>query len=136
MANFSNYLEQKLIGVTLCGSSFTAPTTLWLSLATSLNSDGDSYTEVTTNVGYHRMPSVWVAPTSGPTWNTYLASTVTWTAATSAWGTVTHFSIWDAYSVTTGNMLYWGALVTSRTMATSDTLAVGLGSSGLRLELQ
>lgn len=136
MANFSNYLEQKLIGVTLCGSSFTAPTTLWLSLATSLNSDGDSYTEVTTNVGYHRMPSVWVAPTSGPTWNTYLASTVTWTAASSAWGTVTHFSIWDAYSVTTGNMLYWGALATSRTMATSDTLAVGLGSSGLRLELQ
>lgn len=135
MSNFSNYLEKALIGVTVCKSSFTAPSTVWLSLATSLNSDGDSYTEVTTNVGYNRMPTVWVAPTSGPTWNTYLASTVTWTAATTAWGTVTHFSLWDAYSVTAGNMLYWGQLGTSRTIATSDVAEIALGSSGLNLLL-
>lgn len=135
MANFSNYLEQKLIGLTLCGSSFTAPATVWVSLATSLNSDGDSYTEVSTNMGYHRQPSVWVAPTSGPTWHTYLASAVSWTAATTAWGTITHFSVWDAYSVTAGNMLYWGALATARTIATSDTASFPLGSNGLRLEL-
>lgn len=135
MANFSNYLEQKLIGVTLCKSSFTAPTTVWVSLATSLNSDGDSYTEVSTNMGYDRMPSLWVAPTSGPTWNTYLASAVTFTAASTAWGTVTHFGLWDAYSVTTGNLLYWGQLGTARTIATSDVASFPLGSTGLRLEL-
>ena len=131
MSNFSNYIEQKLIGLTLCGSSFTAPATVWLSLATTVASDGDFFTEVTTNTGYARMPSVWSAPTSGPAWNTSLASAVTFPAASTPWGTVRHFGIWDAYSITTGNLIYWGDLGTSRTIATSDVASFPLGSSGL-----
>lgn len=135
MANFSNYLERALLGVSLCGSSFTAPSTVYISLATSLNSDGDSYTEVTTNIGYARKPALFVAPTSGPAWRTYLASNVTFDAATSPWGTVTHVAIYDSATIGAGNMLYWGALSSSRAVQTNDVVELALGSSGLTVEL-
>lgn len=135
MANFSNYLEKALLGATLLGSSFTAPSTVWVSLGTSASSDGDVYTEVTTNVGYSRKPAVFVAPTSGPTWRTYLASNVTFDAATSPWGTVTHVAIFDSGTIGGGNMLYWGALDNSRSVQTNDVFELPLGSGG-GLEVQ
>jgi hypothetical protein len=135
MSHFSNYLEKKLLGHTLLGSTYTAPSTIWVSLGTSCNSDGDSYTEVTTNIGYARQAALFVDPTSGPTWRTYLASNVTFSAATSAWGTVTHVSIWDNSTIGGGNMLYWAPLDTSRAIATSDIFEFTNGSGNLEVRL-
>lgn len=133
--HFSNYLEKKLLGHTLMGSTYTAPSTVWVSLGTSLNSDGDSYTEVTTNIGYARLPALFIDPTSGPTWRTYLASNVTYSAATSAWGTVTHLAIFDNSTIGSGNMLYWCPLDSSRAVATNDVVEFALGSGNLEVRL-
>lgn len=135
MGAFSNYLEKKLIGHTLLGTPYTSPGTVWLTLGTSLNSDGDFYTEVTTNVGYARLPALFVAPTSGPTWRTFLASNATWAAATSPWGGITHFAIFDSSTIGAGNMLYWGALTTVRSVVTNDTFEFALGSGNLEIQL-
>lgn len=44
---------------------------------------------------------------------------VTFPAATAAWGTITHFGIWDA--VTAGNYRGSGALTTSKAINSGDT---------------
>ncbi|MGB2469903.1 MAG: phage tail fiber protein, partial [Flavobacteriales bacterium] len=44
------------------------------------------------------------------------------TQATGAWGTITHFGIFDASS--SGNLLYHGALTASKTIATGDVLKI------------
>jgi hypothetical protein len=137
MSAFSNYLEKKLLGLTLMGSSFTAPATVWVTLATSCASDGDSYTEVPAGLGYLRKACLFVEPTSGPTWRTFLASNITFDAATTPWGTVTHFAVWDNSTIGSGNMLYWAALTSSRAVATNDVLefSLGSGSNGLVVQL-
>lgn len=119
--NFSTYLQNKLIGVTLLGSSFTAPTTVWVSLATSLNSDGDSYTEVTTNLAYARKVVTFPTPSAGSTSN---SPAITFSAATSPWGVVKHWALFDSGTIGAGNMLYWGDVDYQRDVRTSDTYAI------------
>jgi len=51
---------------------------------------------------------------------------VTFPAPTAAWGTVTHFGVFDA--ATAGNALYYGDLTTARTINSGDsapTFAIG-----------
>ena len=105
MTAFSAFLEQNLLGVTLLGSSFTGPATVYLSLATSVASDGDSFTEVTTNLGYGRLPIDFSEPTSGPNFSCVNSAPVTFSAATTPWGVVTHFAIFDAEAIGSGNQL-------------------------------
>lgn len=134
MTNFSAYSEQNLLGVTLLGSGFTAPSTVYLSLATSIASDGDSFTEVTTNIGYGRLPIDFSEPTSGPDWSVVNSADVTFSAATSAWGVVAHFAIHDAETIGTGNMLYWGDLTATRDVQTDDVLEFAAGNLSVRLD--
>ena len=132
--HFGQYLERKLLGLTLCKSTFTGADTPHISLATSCNSDGEVFQEVVgSGSGYARMPALFVEPTSGPAYRTYLASKVTFTTAASAWGTVTHVGIYD--TVSGGNLLYWAPLTSSRAVAINDVFEFPLGSSGLTVTL-
>lgn len=138
MSNFSAYLEQALLGSTLLGSTFTAVRTVFLSLATSINSDGDSYTEVTTSIGYGRIALAgsveWSGITSGPDYTVVNSETITFSPATTPWGTIAHFALFDAETIGTGNMLYWGNLSTSRDIQTTDTFEVQPGNLTVRLD--
>jgi hypothetical protein len=118
--NYSTYLANKSIGATLLGSTYTSPTTFFISLATSLNSQGDSYTEVPTATGYARQ--VCAFGVQSPLGTTKNSGAVTFTQATTTWGTITHMAIHDAAS--SGNMLYWGVLSTARAIATGDTFQI------------
>jgi hypothetical protein len=131
--HFSNYLEKALLGLTLLGSSLTIPVTPHISLATSSNSDGDVFVEVASGTAYARQPALFVTPTSGPTWRTFLASKATFPTATTPWGTVTHVGIYD--TVSGGNLLYWAPLSASRAIATNDVVEFPLGSGGLEVQL-
>lgn len=137
---FSGYLEVNLLGHTLLGSSFTAPSTVWVALATSIASDCTSIaqfadTEVTTNVGYTRQLAngSWSAPTSGPNWTVVNSSAFTFSAATSAWGTVTHVCLVTSSTHGTGQVLYWGLLDTSRSVQTGDIVQFSAGNLYVRL---
>lgn len=116
MSNFSNYLEEKLLGATLCGSAWTCPDTLFLALATSLATDGDVFTEVADDTAYVRQTVVFGAPADSQCKND---GAVTYPEATTPWGTVTHAGIYD--SPTGGNQLYWGALSVGRDVQYGDT---------------
>ncbi len=134
MANFSNYLEQQLLGVSLLGSSFTAVQTVYAALATSVTSDGDVFTEVTTNIGYGRLPVQWSAPTSPNDWSVVNSATVSYSTASTPWGTITHVGLYDAETIGTGNLLYWGELQTARVIETNDSVSFPAGDLSVRLD--
>ena len=46
-------------------------------------------------------------------------ATVTFPAASGNWGTITHVAVMDASA--TGNVLFWGAVTTSKTIENGDT---------------
>jgi hypothetical protein len=59
------------------------------------------------------------------------ATDVLFPIASAGWGTITHFGILDASTV--GNLLYHGALTTSKTIATSDQLKIAAGDISVTL---
>lgn len=118
--DFSNYLESKLLGVSILGSSYTAPPTIWVALATSVTSDGDSITEVTTNTGYVRQLITFDAPSGGTCAS---SGVVSFPTATTPWGTVAHVTLMDSSTIGAGNCLYHSALDTSRSVTTNDTVS-------------
>jgi hypothetical protein len=126
----SDYLENKLVDLTLRGQAFTAPATLYFSLHTAATTDAGGGTEVTG--GSYARVSVTAslanfagtqsagstAASSGTGGVTSNNGTITFAAPTANWGTVTHWAVWDAS--TAGNMLYHGALTTSKTINNGD----------------
>jgi hypothetical protein len=53
------------------------------------------------------------------------AADITFTEATASWGTVVAFALMDAS--TSGNMLYWGDLTTSKSIDNGDTAKIPAG---------
>lgn len=128
MAAFSNYLEPKILGVTILGTPFTAPTTIYVGLATALSTDGDLITEVNTGA-YVRRAVQFGAPSAGVCLN---SGTITFPQATANWGTVNYVVLYDASSG--GNALYYTALAVPRPVITNDTFVCPVGSLSLTLD--
>lgn len=122
MSEFSNYLENALINVTLRNTAYTAPTTVYLALFTTDPTDANTGTEVSTG-GYTRQAITFDAPSNGVTQN---SGTVSFTASGAGFGTVSHIGIFDAASV--GNLLYHSPLAASKTVADGDTLSFAAGA--------
>lgn len=114
---FSPYLAQKLLGVTLLGTPYTAPTQWYLSLCTSIASGGGSFVEVS-NPSYSREVIAFGAPT-GKRCTT--VNTIDFGTCSTPWGVLTHMAIHD--HPTAGNMLYYSS-VTLRTLITSTPVYV------------
>jgi hypothetical protein len=128
MSAISNYLENALINATLRNTTFTSPATVYAALFTSDPTDAGSGTECTGS-GYARKAITFAAPSNGVTTNS--AAAVEFDQATGSWGTLTHFAIFDA--LTTGNMLYYGALTTSKTIASGDVFKFATSSVSVTL---
>lgn len=133
MSAMSNYLEDALAAHVLKNTAFTSPTETWVALFTAVaDGEANSVTEVSGN-DYVRMrvykdqsaadavsgtTPYWATVSNGSTNN---ARAIEFPVATpSGWGTVTAFGIYDA--ATTGNLLYYGNLTSSKTVAADDQL--------------
>jgi hypothetical protein len=114
MAAMSNYLENALINATLRNTTYTSPATVYVGLYTSDPTDANTGTEVSGG-SYARKSMAFNAPSNGASVN---SAAVEFDQATANWGTITYFAIFDA--LTTGNMLYYGALTASKTIETGD----------------
>jgi hypothetical protein len=121
MTAMSNYLENVLINTTLRGQTYTAPTFVYLALFTSDPTDAATGTEVSGG-GYLRQTISFGTPSNGASSS---GSDVIFPIATASWGTVTHIAIYDAQ--TAGNMLFYGQLTASKTIASGDQLRVAAG---------
>ena len=129
----SNYLENKILDHALGTTAFTQPTTQYLALHTADPTDAASGAELSdaasaNKTGYSRAASDFNAASGGTATGPDGSNTIEFTNshASSSWTAVTHFGIWDAS--TSGNLLYHGALTTSKTIAAGDTLRFTAGS--------
>ena len=114
MAAMSNYLENALINATLRNTTYTSPATVYVGLFTTDPTDAGTGTEVTGG-SYARESMAFGAPSNGVSTN---SSDVEFDQATGSWGTITHFGILDA--LTSGNLLYHGALTSSKVIEDGD----------------
>ena len=127
MAEMSNYLEGALINGTLRGTTYTAPTTVYLALYTSDPTDADTGTEVS-GTSYTRQSITFGAPSNGASTN---SAAIEFSQAGSSWGTVAYIGIRDAS--TGGNLLYHSPLDSSKTIETGDVFRVAAGSLSVTL---
>jgi len=121
MTAMSDYLENALINATLRGQTFTAPSTIYLALYTSDPTDLGTGAEVTGGA-YARQPVTFGLPANGAS---SVAADVLFPIATAGWGTITHIGLFDAASA--GNLLYYGALTNTKSIAANDQLKVAAG---------
>jgi hypothetical protein len=138
MSAASNFLENKLLDHTLrYGTApYTGATTLYLALfnntsgnaATNLEA-GTLTDEVTTSgSAYTRKAITFAAASSGTSAS---SATVTFDTATASWGSITHIAVMDAS--TSGNVLFYGAVTTAKTIDTGDTFQVSSGNLTIAL---
>ena len=121
MSSKTDYLENKILDHVLRNTAYTSPTTVYVGLFTAAPSDAGGGTEVSGN-GYAREAVTFSAASGGATANSGL---ITFDTPSGSWGTVTHFGIFDA--LTTGNLLYWGALSQSELVNTGNVVTIPIG---------
>jgi hypothetical protein len=129
MAALSNYAEKLILDWMMTTGSATRPTAWYVALYTAAPSDAGGGTEVSTG-GYARKTVTFDAGTSpgGTTSNT---GAVSFTASGANYGTVTHIGIHTA--LTGGELLWHGALTTSKTVNDGDTLEFSIGNIDLTI---
>lgn len=122
----SNYLENKILNFIFNGGTFVAPSTLYIALYTSAPTDAGGGTEVAG--GSYARVAVTGNTTNFPTTTTGEITNdmvLTFAQASSAWGSVVAFGIFDAS--TSGNLLYW-ATITPKTVASGDVISIPVGN--------
>ena len=129
MANgFSTYMSQAIINNSLVTPTFPLTKTMYLSLHTSdPTDDNDTATEVG-GAWYARQATGAWASAVGTGNSTSNSAQIQFPAVTGSAVTVTHWAIYDALAATTGNMLYSGALSSSKLLNVADVLTVAIGA--------
>ena len=121
MSAMSDYLENEILDHILGTGAYTMPSSVYVGLATATFADDNSGTELTGN-GYTRVAATFNAAASGTADND---AAIEFSAATSSWGTVSHFGLFDASSG--GNLLIHGAFTTAKLIDSGDILKISAG---------
>ena len=121
MAGFSNYLENKVVGHVFGGAAYTAPSTLYVALYTSAPSDTGGGTEVSGGAYVRKAAAFTISADTAS--NT---SAIEYPTATANYGTVVAVGVFDASS--SGNLLAYGNLTTSKTVSTGDVFRFNAGA--------
>lgn len=117
MSAFSNYLEDQITGW-IAGTSMTAPTATFVQLYSQDPTDAGSATgALYSRVSVASGAGSWTRGTGGAGTITN-ASAITITSSASATASATHFAVFT--SATGGDMLFYGALTTAKTIASGD----------------
>lgn len=126
----SNYSENKLVDYLMRGQAFTAPTSVYVGLATTAGSDAACGTEVSggsyARVAVSSSTANWAgtqgvgttAASSGTTGTISNNNVITFPAPTANWGTVVEVCVFDA--ATTGNLLWRVSLTQSKLISSGD----------------
>lgn len=129
MSAASNYLENKVLDHVLTATGYAAPSTRYLGLFTNTsgnaatNLEAGTLTDEVSGGSYARKEVTFAGASNG---TSATNATVTFDAATANWGTITHVAVMD--NVSGGNVLFWGAVTTAKTIETGDTFQVSSGN--------
>ena len=130
MSAASNYLENKVLDHVLTSTGYTAPSTRYLALFNNTSGNAAANLEAgtltdevsTSGTAYGRKAVTFAAASSGT------SATVTFDTATASWGSVTHVAVMDGGTAGSGNVLFWGAVTTAKTIDSGDTFQVSSGN--------
>jgi len=131
MGSFADFWEDEILDH-LFGKGAYTPPTIYVGLSTANPVDsggglaepvGNAYVRKSTAAGD------WNAASSGALDN---ANAIEFTEASGAWGTITHFALFDAETV--GNMLAYGTLTQSKTIDDGDTARFAAGDLDVSLD--
>jgi len=128
MSAASDYLELKLLDHTLGNTAYAQPTN-YVGLYTGDGGlEANSPSAELSGSGYARQAASFAAASGG---SCSTDATITFPAATGNWGTITHVAVLDA--ATSGNVLFWGAVTSSKTIETGDTFQISSGNLTITL---
>ena len=135
MSAASDYLEDALLDHVLSNTAYTSPTTVYVGLATSDPSTGSTLENLeagtltdeisASGTAYARKAVTFGAASGG---RSTTKANFTFDAATSNWGEVTHVFIADGATAGAGNVLFYGALDTAKTIESGDTFQITTGN--------
>lgn len=125
--SFTNLLETRVLQWALTNGSVTRPTAWWVGLFTAAPGETGGGTEISGN-GYTR-ESVTFTVSGNLATND---AAIEWPTATGTWGTITHIAVFDAE--TSGNMLVYASLTSSKTIASGDVLRIPSGDLDVTLD--
>lgn len=134
MSAASNYVEDKTLDFWLKANSAatSAPSTVYVGLflatvdsaTTSANLEAGTITDEVSGNGYARKAVTFGTVSGGSVSN---SANVTFDPASGGdWGTITHIAVMDAS--TSGNVLFYGTLDTSKQIQDGDTFQVTTGN--------
>jgi hypothetical protein len=130
MSAASNYLENQVLNHVLTTTPYNVSgMTRYIGLFTNVstnaaaNLEAGTLTDEVSGGSYARKTVTFAAASSG---TSSTNATVTFDTATGNWGTITHVAVMDA--LTSGNVLFWGAVTTPKTIETGDTFQVSSGN--------
>ena len=129
MSAASDYLEDALLDHVLGGTTYTQPANVYVGLWTA--DDGLEAGTLTSEVSggsYARQTAAFAAASGG---SCSTNATVTFPTATANWGTITHIALMDAS--TGGNVLFHGAVTSSKLIETGDTFQISSGNLTITL---
>ena len=125
--SFTNFLETEILDHVFAGAAYSAPGTHYLGLFTSAPGETGGGTELSGSA-YVRKAVAFT--TSGNTTSNNAA--VEFPTATGSWGTVTHVGVFDAS--TSGNLMAYATLSSSKAIATGDVFRVPSGDLDITLD--
>lgn len=129
MSAASDYTENKVLDHALATAAWTAPTNVYVGLHTSSPADDASGTGEISGNNYSRKEASFASATGG---SASTSATITFDAASGTWGTISHIGIYDASSA--GNLLFHGAVTTSKTIESGDTFQISSGNLSISLD--
>ena len=124
--SFTNFLETEILDHVFAGAAYSAPSQHYLGLFTAAPGEAGGGTELSGSA-YARRPVDF--STSGATTSNDAA--IEFATATGSWGTVTHVGVFDA--ATSGNLMAYATLSSSKAIATGDVFRVPTGDLDITL---
>jgi hypothetical protein len=128
MAGFTDYLEDALLKHVFTNTAYTSPTTVYAALFTVAPSDTGGGTEVSGGAYARQSMAFSVSGTDTLATN---SAAVEYPTATADYGTVVAVGIFDA--ATSGNLLAYADLTTSKTVSSGDVFRFNAGDVDITL---
>jgi len=124
--SFTNFLETEILDHVFAGAAYSAPSQHYLALYTAAPGEAAGGTELSGSAYVRKAVNF---ATSGATTSNNAA--IEFPTATGSWGTVTHVGVFDAE--TSGNLMAYATLSSSKAIATGDVFRVPSGDLDITL---
>lgn len=130
MAGLTNYAEDLVLDWLFTNASATRPTSWYVGLFTVAPGEGGGGTEVSGG-SYARTAATFTVSGTAPT-TASNSSAVEFPEASASWGTIVAAGIFDAS--TSGNLIAFASLTTSKSIDTGDVLRFNTGALDITLD--